>query len=112
VFKVGQQCLKRADKSMHKAKKQKTQESTTEQTEAEDKKPDSNNKEFRDRFMEAITFTFSEELEKLRNDENFDAKTISLLIDALESGKDTFTTEEEKQIHDEWVTQYKEDQLV
>ncbi len=58
---------------------------------------------FRDVFMEAMTFSFSDELEELRTLEQFDASSIKLLVDSLEQGVTMFPSDEDQTIFRQWV---------
>jgi len=51
---------------------------------------------FRDLYMEILTEGASSELDSLRRDETLSATSLSMLIDALQFGAATFTTEEQE----------------
>ncbi|KAJ8657729.1 hypothetical protein O0I10_006544 [Lichtheimia ornata] len=46
---------------------------------------------FRDRYMGKVTQAFSTDLDKIRQEPNFDASQLTLLIDSLEAGIDIFS---------------------
>jgi hypothetical protein len=52
---------------------------------------------FREYYMSALTQAFGSDLDKIRQEENFDANRLDILVDSLETGIDIFT-DLEKQI--------------
>jgi len=104
ITKLGTQVSGQLDTFITSTKKTHTTQQTTNTTPLSTPKISSKNPvEFRKFFMEAMTLSFSDELDKLRETEQFDGKSVHLLVDAMERGVDFFSDEIGKNLLVEWL---------